>query len=203
MHLAQRFGARKFAKTNLKNRPKFSWKKYKTHEKQQDEHDLAVTSELNHKIQASSTKVSNSAYMLYRTSKQVRAVDKQIQALVLEAENIKRQLAEKKMLIEPLDKRLQEQKKQLKRQSSELSELRTANFEIFHFGVGGKNSDEKDDDEDEDDKDDSENDGKSDSESVEFTDVDLDPVWYVLSTYGRIWSIDSFPPIVIASLQNV
>lgn len=187
MHLAQRFGAREFAKTNLvKKRPKFPWKKPKTNRETQEEHDLSVTSKFKSRIKANNNQMCTNAVVLYRTSKQIRALEKQIQELQLEAGNVKRQLAEKNMQLKPRERRLYEQKRLLSRQSRELDELRSANSETYYFGEAlddntsdaNKSGDEV------------ENAEKSVSDAPvgsDFTGVDLDQVWYPLgSEFGAM-----------------
>ena len=172
MNVAQRFGARKFAKTNLKTkRKKFTWAKTTRKRDSEAQHELDVTSKFKSKIRAISNQNSTSAVALYRTAKQIRAVMKQIKVLELEAYNIQRQITEKNMILDPQDRRLWDQKRLLARQSRELDELRSANSDTYYFGDQTQ-EDKTKSKEDESDDNESDFNSKSDSEKLEFSHED-------------------------------
>ena len=189
MHLAQRFGAREFAKKNLKKkRSKFPWKKAKTNRQTKQEHDLSVTTKFKSRIKANNNQMSTNAVVLYRTSRQIRALEKQIQELELEAGNIKRQLSEKEALMKPREKRLNEQKKLISRHFIELDDLRSANSETYYFGESTHEEIEGSEDSDENNSETVDKAGKKSCAAAEpdFSGVELHQVWYSMGfEFGR------------------
>ena len=183
MNVTQRFGARKFAKTNLKTkRKKHPWEKTRRKWDSEAQHELDVTSKFKSKIRAIGNQNSTSAVALYRTAKQIRAVMKQIKVLELEAYNIQRQITERNLILEPQDRRLWDQKRLLARQSRELDELRSANSETYYFGDETE-ADKSKSKEDESDSNESDFNSKLSSptatnQKIEFSNED--PGWCVL-----------------------